>query len=182
MSQYLVIGRDLQRKLESGIRYGKSLERFIGIDKHLSQAKSDILNQLNRRQKSQTGETSTMQDRDITVSIATPDGTILYSDNKYLLNQRLPSKAIDMQSKATESKKSKEKHNYVKYQNTYITTLPVRDSQNTQVGSIVISFEEKQIKAFLEDLYSVGRDHSGPGYAARWPYRYVRLVPRYVCS
>ena len=107
VSQYLVIGRDLQRKLESGIRYGKSLERFIGIEKHLSQAKSDILSQLSRRQKTQTGETSTLKDKDITVSIATPDGSILYSDNTYLLNQRLPEEAMDLQSKSTESKKPK---------------------------------------------------------------------------
>ena len=154
ISQYLVIGRNLQRKLESGIRYGKTLNRFIGIDKYLSEAKSDILKQVARHQNAQTGRDSALKDKDITVSVATPDGTILYSDNKYLLNKKLPREAVDIQIKSSEKKKSKEKHSYVKYQNTYITTLPVRNNQNAQVGSVVISFEEKQIKAFLDDLYS----------------------------
>ncbi|HIJ56570.1 MAG TPA: MFS transporter [Deltaproteobacteria bacterium] len=154
VSQYLVIGRDLQRRLESGIRYGKSLNQFIGIDKYLSEAKSDILNQVTQRQHTDTNRESALKDSDITVSVVAPDGTILYSDNKYLLNKKLPREAIDIQIRSSEKKKARGKHNYVKYQNTYIATLPVMDNQNARVGSVVISFEEKQIKAFLDNLYS----------------------------
>ena len=43
VSMYRVIGKDLQRHIERGIQYGKSLKHFIGIDKLLAETKRRIL-------------------------------------------------------------------------------------------------------------------------------------------
>ena len=42
VSQYRVIGKDLQRSLENGLRYGKTLQNFIGIEKLLAETNRNI--------------------------------------------------------------------------------------------------------------------------------------------
>ena len=43
ISEYRVIGKDLHRKLENGIYYGKSLMNYVGIEKLLLSEKKKIL-------------------------------------------------------------------------------------------------------------------------------------------
>ena len=43
VSEYLVVGQDLNRNIENGLYYGKSLFNFHGMDTLITRVKSDIL-------------------------------------------------------------------------------------------------------------------------------------------
>ena len=48
VSRYVVIGQDLKRTIERGIRYGKPAKSFIGIESLLRKAHKRLLDQSNR--------------------------------------------------------------------------------------------------------------------------------------
>lgn len=144
-SQYSAIGKDLQRNLEKSLKFGKSLEKFIGIENVLADAKQHILHSMSEEFGAESFFTSISGD--ISVSIALPDGKILYSTNQELVNSVLPEEArpnyttIDGNAGA-----------YFEYQATYIVPLPIRDGKKTWVGSGIITFSENQIKSLLTSV------------------------------
>jgi len=153
VSKYRIIGKDLQRKLERGLLYGKNLQHFIGIDNLLSTTKNIVVGRVVAVNQELNSPNTMLKPEDITISVANRDGTILYSDNRMLVNTTMPKKTIPNLGMQKSEKKESSKADYVKYENTYITTLPIADGKNRTVGFVVISFEEKQIKAFLEQMY-----------------------------
>ena len=142
-SQYSAIGRDLQRNIEKSLKFGKSLEKFIGIEKILDDAKQNILQSMSEQFSTEHFFTSIAGD--ISVSIALPDGKILYSTNQELVNTVLPEQARPNYA-AIDSKVSDA---YSEYQATYIVPLPIRDGKKVWVGSGIITFSEGQIKSLL---------------------------------
>jgi len=153
VSKYRIIGKDLQRKLERGLLYGKSLQHFIDMDNLLQATKRLVVGRVVADSQTFNSPDSMLKPEDITISVANRYGKILYSDNDQLISTTVPEKAIPNLAMQKSEKKKSSKANYVKYENTYITTLPIADGKDQTVGFVVISFEEKQIKAFLERMY-----------------------------
>ncbi|NJL59938.1 MAG: hypothetical protein HC887_10140 [Desulfobacteraceae bacterium] len=74
VSQYSSVGKELQRKLEKALSFGKSIEKFVGMDALLAETKENI-GQISDKQKVAS---------DISVSVAVSDGRILYSTDESL--------------------------------------------------------------------------------------------------
>jgi predicted MFS family arabinose efflux permease len=153
VSQYRVIGKDLQRSLENGLRYGKTLQNFIGIEKLLAETNRNISKKISGEEGSSEAQGMKFQKTDISVYVALPDGEILYSGNDNTILSKLPEPARMNQGDTRKVKDPSKASNFFKYKDTYITTLPTRDGQKNVVGTIAISFKEEQIKAFLEDIF-----------------------------
>ncbi len=141
-SQYSAIGKDLQRNLEKSLKFGKSLEKFIGIENILIDAKQHILHSMSEEFGAENFFTSISGD--ISVSIALPDGKILYSTNQELVNSVLPEEARQNYTAIDTNAGT-----YFEYHATYIVPLPIRDGKKTWVGSGIITFSERQIKSLL---------------------------------
>ena len=127
VSQYRVIGKDLQRNVEHGLRYGKNLDTFVGMDRLLAQAKKDIMEKISHLSKSGGDQRTALRDNDISISVARTDGTILHSDNPTLMNTRLPGVVLIKKDSVSRKRKSSSPSSYIKHQDTYITTFPVRN-------------------------------------------------------
>lgn len=153
VSKYRTIGKELQRHLELGLSHGKSLHNFLGIETLLHNTKLALVGKVVENGQTFDTPDNMLRADDISISVAQADGRILCSDNQKLIDTIMPASAIPAPSVEKSGKKSSAKANYVKFQNTYITTLPVRSREDQLSGFIVISFEEKQIKAFLERMY-----------------------------
>jgi predicted MFS family arabinose efflux permease len=154
-SQYSAIGKDLQRNLEKSLRFGKSLKTFIGIDKMLEETKSNLIREYSQDTTASVA-IKTVPASDISVSVALPDGSILYSTDEKFVGTTLPEQVrIDYETSEDESHPSHES-NYVKYVNMYYTSLPVHDMKKKWVATAIIAFDEKQVKALLDTV----RDNS----------------------
>lgn len=147
-SQYSAIGKDLQRNLEKSLRFGKSITKFIGMDKMLEETKSNLIKEYSEGTTSAI-TMNAVSASDISVSVALPDGSILYSTEESLVGTTLPKQIrIDYSAPEDETISSREM-SYVKNGNTYFTPLPVRDMKKEWVATAIIAFDEKQVKALL---------------------------------
>lgn len=153
VSQYRVIGKDLMRSIENGLRYGKTLRNFIGIEKLLAETNRNILKKIIGAEGGSEAQEMKFRETDISVYVALPDGEILYSDNDNTTMRRLPEPARINPGDTRKAKDPSSASNFIKYKGTYITVLHMRDRQKNVVGTVAISFKEKQIKAFLEDIF-----------------------------
>lgn len=153
VSKYRTIGKDLQRHIEVGLAYGKDIENFHGIQTLLSRTKNALVGEVVQNAQAFNTPDSTLGPDDISVSIAQQDGKILYSDNPKMVHSQMPTSVIPSPSPKKSGKTSSTHADYVEHQNSYITTLPIKKGEDRVAGFIMISFEEKQIKAFLERMY-----------------------------
>ena len=150
-SQYSAIGKDLQRNLEKSLRFGKSIKKFIGMDKMLEETKSNLIKEYSEGTTSAI-TMNAVSASDISVSVALPDGSILYSTDESLVGTTLPKQVrIDYSPPEDETISSREM-SYIKNGNTYFTPLPVRDMKKEWVATAIIAFDEKQVKALLDTV------------------------------
>ena len=139
VSQYRVIGKDLLRSIENGLRYGKTLHNFIGIEKLLAKTNRDISKKISREEGSSGVNGMKFGATDISVYVALPDGEILYSDNDNTKMRRLPELVRFDQKDTRKAKDPSSASNFIKHQGTYITVLHMRDRQKNVVGTVAIS-------------------------------------------
>jgi predicted MFS family arabinose efflux permease len=150
VSSYQVIGRDLQRNLEKSLRYGKKIEKFVGM----SALMEDTLRYMTYQDSPGMGKDlspgpGSPSGSDRYVAVALPDHKILYSTNEGLLEKALPEKArIDYGEKGFEGKAPKEIR-FVKDQNTYLVPLPIRDRKKVWIATAFLAFDDTQVKQLL---------------------------------
>jgi predicted MFS family arabinose efflux permease len=152
VSEYRVIGKDLCRKIENGIYYGKNLIDYVGIENLLVSEKQKILREIARKNQNLIESEDKLQDQDIAIAIAQLDGTILHSDNQNLIGSKLPESVLSDQMDGSKKGKRFKSAEFTKYQDTYFTILFINDQHKKRVGIISISLKEKQIKAFLAKI------------------------------
>ena len=153
VSEYRVIAKDLNRNIENGLYYGKTLANYFGIEKLLNVEKRNLLKKASERNHELIAAEHKLQNEDISVSVAKMDGTILYSDASNLIGQKLPQQVLLNQLEKTKGGKHLKSSDYYKHLDTYFTTLFIKDRHQREVGIISISFNEKEIKSFLENIY-----------------------------
>ena len=135
-SQYSAGGRDLQRNIESALRFGKSLERFIGMDKLLGEARQNITQKINIVSTVDSSPASSETVPEISVSIVLPDGSIPYSSDETLVGSTLPEQfRVNYGNLDDESNRLSEQTSYLKYANTYVTPIPIRDAKKNWLGN-----------------------------------------------
>ncbi|MFC1821812.1 MFS transporter [Thermodesulfobacteriota bacterium] len=153
ISQYRVIGKDFQRSIENGLRYGKGIQNFTGIERLLARASRDITQKISGKGELNERRNMKFRETDISLYVALTNGEILYSDNENDPLRRLPQEALLKGEVSQKEGKSLSKSNYIKHGDSYITVLPVRDENKDVAGIIAISFKEKQLQAFLEGVF-----------------------------
>ncbi|QTA82471.1 Major facilitator superfamily transporter [Desulfonema limicola] len=151
VSKYSVIAKDLKRNLENSLRFGKSLENFIGMDKLLEETQQNLIKKTDIKDSHivKSDDWETVSEKDIIISISKPDGYILYSTNEKLINKQLPEKVL---AEDPDEKKSAIAH-YVKHENYYIHSLPVVGGwEKKWVATAVVAFSETQVKGLLNSI------------------------------
>lgn len=152
VTQYRIIGKDLQRGLERGFRYGKKIHHFVGIETLLENARQSISEKVSIESSAQETEKLKFHDTDVSILVTEPDGTILYRSGGKLNGPKLPEKIFTKLMELKEEKSGGS--NYTKYQQALLTALPVYNSKHAIAGVVVISLNEQQIMAFVEKVFS----------------------------
>jgi len=153
VSEYRVIAKDLHRNIENGLYYGKSLLNYFGIERLLETEKVNLLKKVTRMNHELIAFEKKLQNEDISIAIATVDGTILYSDHNNLIGKKLPRPVLAGPTNPGKKSKHYKPTDFIKYNDSYYTTLFIKDHDKNQVGLISISFKEKQIENFLENIF-----------------------------
>lgn len=147
-SQYSAIGVDLQQTLERAVKLGKKIEKFVGMDKILADSKHN----LTRKQIGGTTD-SVSADADakseVSVSIALPDGSILYSTDEQLVGTVLPKELKIFFADVDDATTAARKTSYVKYKARYLTTIPIRSADKQWIATAIITFDESRVRSLL---------------------------------
>ncbi len=145
VSEYNVIGKDLQRTIERSLRFGKDIKNFLGIQTILDKTKLNLMKQIHVG----NNKLSPLATSDISVSIAMADKSILYStDNNSLPKQIFRKIFINDNTKTTENEIS-----FVKLQNKYFLVIPIHKGLKKHITAfIIIKFSETQVKELLTNI------------------------------
>ena len=155
VASYQVVGKDLQRKLEQSLRFGKSIQRFIGMNNLLEETKKRLTARRETRDPEGTAPRAEPERSvdDVTVSVALPDATILYSADEQLVGATVPKKVwLHYDPAGAASPPLTQGVHYAKHQHSYLITLPVRDREKTWVATIIMGFGEEQVETLLHQL------------------------------
>ncbi|ETR74256.1 MAG: hypothetical protein OMM_00321 [Candidatus Magnetoglobus multicellularis str. Araruama] len=149
VSQYQIIGSDLQRNIDRSLRYGKKIDKFVRMNKILSDTQYSLTTKYLKGQARKQ-----WQDIDLNVSIALPDWTMIYSTNKDFIGKKIPDSAQTDYTEIIKQFNSKNKSNCTEYKNRYYITLPVKAGESNEwAGTVVIDFNDTQIRRFLKDIF-----------------------------
>lgn len=144
ISKNNVVAKDLQRNLETALRFGKRIDKFIGMDKLILEARQHLA-----PAQKKTGESGTDED-DIVVSITYPDGYVVYSSSAQVVGTNLPEAARLRPAKGTQS--PVESHS-VKHKGVYYLSLPVKQGLSKKwVATVTVAFSQKQVKTMLRGI------------------------------
>lgn len=155
ISQYRVVGKHFQSKLEKSIRFGKSLSTFHGMENFLEESSADLIEKINRKGVQAKGFTKSVAVREPSVSIALLNRKIRYSTDPLLVGRYADKKLIAPYENPSGADEEEEFLHYVKMGNDYVTSLPVYKNSfhgKTLEGVILMSFDEKQVTALLHSV------------------------------
>ena len=147
VSEYQVVGKDLQRNLEQALRFGKNINKFVGMNRMLEETKSNLTSKVGLLKAPQSAETHSTGSNQINVSVALPDGKILYSADEKLVDSALPKKVLVESGKSRKSESP-----YTKFKGQYYVTLPVHGRAQKPVATVVMTFDQGQIDPFLDAI------------------------------
>ena len=152
VSQYRVIAKDLQQKLERSLRFGKDIKKFVGIKQLLEETEGSILKRISPENSTdRTGRYPSIKSY-LSVSVALPDGSILYSTDEKQARTKLPSQARVNFETSRDAQNPPLESYYVRLEDTYLLAQPVRDEQKKWVATVILEFGERQVKAHLKAL------------------------------
>lgn len=147
-SQYSVVGKDLKRNIERPLGFGKSIENFVGMGKILEDTKNNLIKKNVRDEAAIHLSTSIAED--VSVSVALPDGRILSSTRPDLVGTRPAVHAkIDYKNASDPVSSSPA---YIKYKDTYVTHISIRDTKGEWVATAMIMFNRDQVKSVLKKV------------------------------
>ena len=151
IAQYQLIAKDLKRNLETALRFGKSIRKFVGIKKILEDTRDHIIGQASIADY-QTKSYSDVQSM-FNVAVALPDGQVLYSADESRVGTVLPIQEPGDDPGTAEEKDNSAERQYVKVDRTYYITQPVMGGMKKErVATIVVTFDDSQIKPLLNKL------------------------------
>jgi predicted MFS family arabinose efflux permease len=153
VSKYSTIGEDLQRKLEKSLHFGKNIEKFYGMNKLLEDTRDYITRKVQVEDATEKTVVGSVSKSDIVVSVSLRNGLILYSTEEKFISTKLPENALASNENTQTSSSQSPAVLYAKHEDTYIITLPVHGGLKKEwVASVIIAFNEKQIKELLTSV------------------------------
>ena len=103
VSQYRVIAKDLQQKLERSLRFGKQIKKFVGIKQILEETQRNIKKKVALKESTAGAMRNPAIASYLSVSVALPDGSILYCTDEEHANAKLPAQAwVDFENSGDE--------------------------------------------------------------------------------
>lgn len=153
VSQYRVIGKDLQRSLEKGIRYGKGIENFYGIDKILTEAQKSIFDKISQNHNKTDRAKISFDQSDISVFVVSKEGRIIAGRGQTPTGGNLAEMVGAALAANGKKSKDSQRFHYNKKSEFYFTTLPVKNIERNIDGYIVIFLKEQQISTFLKRVF-----------------------------
>ncbi len=147
ISKNNVVAKDLQRNLETALRFGKSLDKFIGMDKLIQEARQHLNpgDITGKPVPNRSGSES-----DIVISITRPDGFIVYSSASDLVGTQLPE---PVRLSGVKDKTEASTTYSVKHKEIYYLSLPVKGGFTKKwVATVTVAFSQTQVKALLRDV------------------------------
>jgi len=144
ISKNTVVAKDLQRNLETALRFGKHFDKFIGMDKLILEAHQH----LTPKQK-EAGDPDTDKD-DLVVYITDPDGDVVYSSRAQVVGTKLPeSVRLPMVKEA----QTPVEYHCVEHEGVYYLSLPVKEGGARKwVATVTVAFGQEQVKAMLRAI------------------------------
>jgi len=133
ISSYQVVAKDLQRNVRTAIRFGKSIDKFIGITKLMEEVKHNIPDLHN-------------------VSVSLPNGKVLYSLRRELVGATMPGDLRIDFSGMEKASSDDARAQAILFQGKHYILLPIEDASKTWVGTIYISFEEQLIFNKIKEI------------------------------
>ena len=154
VSRYVVIAQDVKRTIERGMKYGKPVNSFIGIQSLLTKAHKKLMEQSSHDIVISGVKLPYFGNEDVSVHFFTPDKKVKYSTSNNKDTSHV-SNITQLIQQSTESDTDKSSHkDYIKYEENYVILLPVLDSHNSVAAHVAIFLDEKQVKEFLENVSS----------------------------
>ena len=148
VSKYRITAMDLQRKIETGLRYGKSLRNYNGLDALGQKSSQDIQDTMTREGQFSRINNITITKAEIGLTITTADGKVLFHDNT---RQTLHSPIPDTIVGAADNDSSLS--SYIKASNSYINRLEIKDPKGVVVGFINLTLDEKKVSAIIKRIF-----------------------------
>jgi predicted MFS family arabinose efflux permease len=142
ISSYQVVARDLQRNVKTAIRFGKPIDKFIGMTRLMEEVKHNIPDLHN-------------------VSVSLPNGKVLYSLRKELVGASMPGDLRIDFGGMEESSPDDATSQAILFRDKYHILLPIKDASKKWVGTIDISFEEQLIIDKIKEI--IGGNLKGLG-------------------
>jgi len=133
ISSYQVIARDLQRNVKTAIRFGKPLEKFIGMNQLMEEVRHTIPDLYN-------------------VSVSLPDGKVLYSLRKELEGTSMPEDLPAGFSGGEKPSVNDSAAAAVLFQDKYHILLPIENRSKQWVGTICVSFHKQLIIDKIKEI------------------------------
>ncbi|HIJ54497.1 MAG TPA: MFS transporter [Deltaproteobacteria bacterium] len=149
VSSYQVIGSEFRRKLQKAVRYGKKINKFVGMDLLMEEPLGHMVRQTKGEHSTNDNREKKQEDSDIFVAVAMPDGEIKYSTDNGLIGSMLPGVlykdfiSIDSQDADPENER------FIKFKNTYFVPLVVQDNKGVGVATAILAFHERHVKALV---------------------------------
>lgn len=155
VSKYAISAKDLQRKLEKSLRFGKSIQKFVGMDEVLAETHANLNREVfhNADGSIEAKKNSSLSGGGHTsVSVSDPDGHILYSTDSFFVGTVLPEHAMAR----IEPEKGRISQGiasaYTQVGSDYLILAPVFQQNEKWVATIVVKFSRAQIRDLMHDL------------------------------
>jgi predicted MFS family arabinose efflux permease len=133
ISSYQVVARDLQRNVKTAIRFGKPIDKFIGMNRLMEEVRHNIPDLYN-------------------VSVSLPNGKVLYSLREQLVGTSMPTDLRVDFGRMEETSPDNSTTEAILFQGKYHVLLPITNVSKKWVGTICISFQEQLIIDKIKEI------------------------------
>lgn len=138
-STYGIIGRDLQISLEKSVRYGKKIDKFVGMERLLQNTHHQMTKEKDARAFAK-----------IHVSIALANGIVRYSTSPDLVAGSTILTPPDNKSFPVHGKEEL----FVRKQGkTHLIFLPIQERSRQTAGFVVIGFDQEEVDGLMESVH-----------------------------
>lgn len=159
VSEYKVVAGDLQRGIARALKFGKRLDKFTGIQRILDTTRDHIFQRVVVRHTPQGFERRMLDKNDIVISLARPDGSILYSTNDKLVGETLPGAILALfpghggtGGKGGEGG-DEQPADFAAYGDDFHIALPVAAPSGGVAAYAVIGFGQAQVQRLLKPFF-----------------------------
>ena len=144
ISKNQVVAQDLRHNLETALRFGKRIDKFVGMAKLISEALQHLVSQ----QKSTGNPRSDAND--MVICITHPNGQIVYSSNAQIVGTHLPEAARPSMVKGTQTPVESQ---VIQHEGIYYLCLPVKQGKGKKwVATVTVAFSKKQVTSLLRTI------------------------------